>query len=148
MRWHDRTILFLATGGGAGHLPVAPGTFGSILGLFFCFVLSVLPPAWIGICLVLCILIAVWTSEYAERLLGKKDHSAIVIDEIIGMMVTLVNVPFRLETVVAGFVLFRLLDIIKPPPIRTIQNMPGGAGVVFDDVAAGIIGNIVIRFIF
>ena len=71
-----------------------------------------------------------------------------MLDEIVGMMVTLMGIPFTHETALLGFVLFRLLDILKPPPVRTLQDtLPGGAGVVMDDVGAGIIGNIVLRII-
>ena len=97
---------------------------------------------------VVLILVAVWASEHAEKLIEKKDPGVVVVDEVAGMVVTMVGIPFGVVTAISGFVLFRLLDIIKPPPVRFFQdNLPGGAGIVMDDVAAGIIANILLRLV-
>jgi phosphatidylglycerophosphatase A len=149
MNFIEKTVLFLGTGGYIGYIPVMPGTFGSGLGLFCCFLLSLVPLTVSAVATVAFILIAVWVSQESEKLLNQKDPGCIVIDEIAGMMVMFLGIPFNMMTMVVGFLLFRLLDIVKPPPIRTIQNkLEGGAGVVMDDVAAGVAGNIVLQLIF
>ncbi len=132
--------LTLASGFGLGYAPVAPGTFGSLLGLplwWACAHLSV--PAFAGVALAVTLL-AVAIASAADRMGGRHDAQYIVIDEVAGMLITGVGVPFLWPQVVAGFVLFRLLDALKPPPIRFLdQRVPGGLGVVLDDVAAGAI---------
>jgi len=91
---------------------------------------------------------AVIVADAAEKLLNEKDPGSIVIDEIAGMMVTLAGLPFNGVTVVSGFIIFRILDITKPFPIRAIERrLNGGTGVVLDDLAAGVMGNILLRLI-
>ena len=93
-------------------------------------------------------MLAIWVAQEAERQIKEKDPGCIVIDEIAGMMVTLLGLPFDPLTVVAGFLIFRILDIFKPFPARLLEKtIPGGAGVVLDDIAAGIWGNLVLRVI-
>ena len=139
-------VFFLSTFGYVGKIPFAPGTFGSIAGLIVCFFLSWISVSLSALLTIGLILSAVWLSEHAEKILDKKDPGCIVIDEVAGMVVTMIGIPFNALTATAGFVLFRALDIGKPPPVRTIQDgLPGGAGVVLDDVAAGIIGNLLLR---
>ena len=148
MNFADKTAMFLATGFYTGRVPVAPGTFGSLIGLPLCFVLAgiQLPPAIIG--LVLFIGLAVWVSDNAARTLKRKDPGCIVIDEIAGMMVTLIGVPVHLTSVIIGFILFRILDIAKPFPIRMIdKRLSGGLGIVADDVVAGLFANIGTRIL-
>ncbi len=148
MIFKEKTVLFFSTCGYVGKIPFAPGTFGSVLGLFICFFLSRISISLSALLTVVLILAAVWFSEYAERHIGKKDPGCIVIDEVAGMVVTMIGLPFNALTAITGFALFRLLDITKPPPIRTIQDgLSGGAGVVMDDVAAGIIGNLLLRWL-
>lgn len=148
MNFKGKMILFIATGGYVGKIPFAPGTFGSVAGVLVCFFLSRISVSLAAVFTIALILSAVWVSEHAERILGKKDPGCVVIDEVAGMAVTLIGLPFNALMVCAGFVLFRLLDILKPPPVRTFQeNLAGGTGIVMDDVAAGVIGNILLRFI-
>jgi phosphatidylglycerophosphatase A len=95
------------------------------------------------IALILC---AVWVAGEVEHQLKTKDPGCIVIDEVAGMMVTLLGLPVTMTTAVAGFFLFRLFDIIKPPPARQLdRHLGGGWGIVMDDIAAGIMANIVLR---
>lgn len=146
MNFKGKMVLFMATGGYIGRIPFAPGTFGSALGLFICYLISFASISVGAIAAIALILIAVWVSENAERLLDKKDPGCVVIDEVAGMLVTLIGIPLSGVTAVGGFVLFRLFDIIKPPPVRFFQdNCSGGAGVVLDDVAAGIAANLFLR---
>lgn len=144
--WREATVMFLATGCYVGKIPFAPGTFGSLLALIPCFLLSDLPIALtIGIILVF-IGLAVWVAKAAEEILSAQDPGCIVIDEMAGMMVTLAGLPFDGLTAASGFILFRILDIIKPFPIRNAERrFSGGIGVVLDDVIAGIIGNVLLR---
>ncbi|MCK9230448.1 MAG: phosphatidylglycerophosphatase A [Syntrophales bacterium] len=145
-------IKIAATGLGVGMSPVAPGTLGTIVGIPLYLVFSVLPPPLCFLCVLVFIFFAVHVSAEAERLFRERDSSKIVIDEIAGYLVVMMFVPPSVFTVVAGFLLFRFFDILKPFPIRIIEKrLPGGFGVVGDDVAAGIYGavilNILIRLI-
>ncbi len=146
MTFRNKAVLFLATGFGIGHIPVAPGTFGSILGLPLGFGLAELElPVAIAIA-GLFVLGSIWIANDAEKLMQKSDPGCIVIDEIAGMAVTLVGLPVDLIIGLMGFIIFRILDILKPFPIRYLdQRLAGGWGVVMDDVAAGIIANVILR---
>lgn len=146
MNFRDNAVVFLATGFSIGNIPFAPGTFGSILGLPLAFILTGLALPVAITAAGFFILGAVWISNAAEKRLKQSDPGCIVIDEIAGMAVTLIGLPFNLTTVLLGFILFRILDIVKPFPIRTLEKgLAGGFGVVMDDVAAGVIANILLR---
>ena len=146
--WRQAAVMFLATGCYVGRIPVAPGTFGSLLALIPCFFLSCLPLAVTLAIILFFIGLAAWVATGAEQILKAQDPGCIVIDEVAGMMVTLAGLPFDVLTVVSGFIVFRILDIIKPFPIRTAErHFSGGAGVVLDDVIAGIVGNVLLRAI-
>ena len=148
MKFGQQTVLFLSTGFYSGYIPVAPGTFGSLTALPFCYLVSMCSQAGGAVIIVAVILLAVWLADSSEKLINKKDPGCIVIDEIAGMLVTLAGLPFNIITVVLGFVLFRLLDIFKPFPIRLLEKkVPGGAGIVVDDLLAGIIANVTLRII-
>lgn len=148
MKFRQIAVLFLATGCYIGKIPIAPGTFGSLFALLPCFLLSRLP--WLAEMVIIVVFAgcAVIVADAAEKLLNEKDPGSIVIDEIAGMMVTLAGLPFNGVTVVSGFIIFRILDITKPFPIRAIERrLNGGTGVVMDDLAAGVMGNILLRLI-
>jgi phosphatidylglycerophosphatase A len=143
-----QAVLLLATGGYVGYVPVASGTFGSLVGIPLVFVFSMMPSSLAAVAVLIVFLIAVWAAHEVERLLNAKDPGCIVIDEIAGMCVTMLAVPFTLTSCAAGFVLFRFFDVIKPPPARQMERkLKGGWGVVMDDVVAGIMANIVLRII-
>ena len=146
MNFADKTAVFLATGFYVGRIPLAPGTFGSLLGLPLCFLLTGIQlPAVLAAVLLITVL-AIWIAGAAERILGHRDPGCIVIDEIAGMVVTLIGLPFNPTTAAVGFVLFRILDILKPFPIRILdKRLPGGLGIVADDVVAGVFANILLR---
>jgi phosphatidylglycerophosphatase A len=122
-------------------MPIAPGTFGTLAAIPLWWWLAPLP-LWVGAATtLLLIVLSVWISARAERIHGGHDSGKIVIDEVVGMLVTVIGVPFDWSLVVTAFFLFRALDIIKPQPIRWVdKNVPGGLGVVLDDVAAGVVG--------
>ncbi len=146
MKFRERAVLFLATGFFVGTVPFAPGTFGAIIGLPVCFLISKVSFLFAGVFTLVFVLFAVWVSAAASKILKKEDPAEIVIDEIAGLMVTLVGIPFTAGTAVAGFVIFRAFDILKPFPIRTLEEkVPGGADIVIDDVMAGIYANIILR---
>jgi len=148
MKLRREVSVLLATGFYIGNIPYAPGTFGSLIGLPLCFVLAGLELLPTIVCAAAFILLAVWIANNAEKALNKKDPGCIVIDEIAGMGGSLVGVPFTLTTAVFGFICFRILDILKPFPIRFLERqIPGGAGVVADDVVAGIFANLLLRII-
>lgn len=146
MNFRHRLVMILATGGYVGQIPVASGTFGALLGIPICFALS--KTSWMVavLCALGVTLFAMWVADEAEKILGRTDPGVIVIDEIAGMVVSLVALPFTGAIVVAGFLMFRMLDILKPPPIRQAERyFRGGIGVVMDDVMAGAASNILIR---
>ena len=146
MHLRDRGALFFATGGFIGKIPFAPGTFGSLWGIPICYGLSRIELSGALFCTILFAFVAIWFAGISEKILKVKDASAIVIDEVAGFMVALLGLPFNTFTVVAGFLIFRIFDIVKPFPIRQLErNLPGGAGIVLDDVAAGIYTNFLLR---
>jgi phosphatidylglycerophosphatase A len=141
-------ILLLATGFGSGYSPIAPGTFGTLVAILIYYFLSNIPSPLYEITLVGFFFLSVWVSENGERFLGKKDDQRIVIDEIIGFLITMLWVPRTIRFVIIGFFLFRFFDILKPFPIRRLEKgFKGGFGVVLDDVVAGVYANIVLRLI-
>jgi len=132
-------LRLLATGGGVGHLPVAPGTAGSLLGAALCLPALRLPwPAYLGATILL-VTLAVWAGGRVQGELGRPDPQEIVIDEIAGMWVAAIALPPTLYDLGAAFLLFRLMDIVKPAPIPRWERLPGGFGLVADDVAAGLL---------
>ena len=146
MKLQDTAAIFLATGAYVGKIPFAPGTFGSLWGIPAAYLLSKMS-VWTALLATgSFILVSIIVAHRAVQLLGQEDPGCVVIDEVAGMMVTLVAIPFHPVTAAAGFVVFRLLDILKPFPIRTLERrIPGGTGVVLDDVAAGLMANLLLR---
>ena len=148
MQIRDRLVLFLATGFFSGYLPVAPGTFGTLIGLPICYLFSGFQTGLFVFCAVLFIIFSVALASAAEKILNEKDPAQIVIDEIAGILVTFAVLPFNLQTAVLGFIIFRVFDILKPVPIGWLDTrVSGGSGIVVDDVVAGIYANLVLRFI-
>jgi len=116
--------------------------------LIYYFLSGISPPLY-EITLIGFFFLSVWVSENGERFLGKKDDQRIVIDEIMGFLITMLWVPKTLRFVIIGFCLFRFFDILKPFPIRRLEKgFKGGFGVVLDDVVAGVYANIVLRLIY
>ncbi len=132
-------VHFLAFGFGLGAAPVAPGTFGTLAALPFFWLMSPLAlPAYLAVLLVLG-LVGIWLCHVTSRDLGVHDHSGIVWDEIVGYLITLAAAPPGWEWLLAGFVLFRFFDILKPWPISWLdKQVHGGLGIMLDDVLAGI----------
>ncbi|MCY2968551.1 MAG: phosphatidylglycerophosphatase A [Planctomycetota bacterium] len=135
----DRLVVFVATGFGAGWLPVAPGTWGSAVGIAAAWGLNFLPWEFRIIAAVSGFLVGIPLCSRAARLLGTADDpGAIVFDEIVGVIWTLLFVPFGVSTAILGFLLFRLFDTTKPWPIRRFEKLHGGLGVMADDLAAAL----------
>ncbi|MBL0732520.1 MAG: phosphatidylglycerophosphatase A [Desulfosarcina sp.] len=146
MNFKERIILFAASGCCAGYIPFAPGTMGSIVALPLPFFLSGINLYYTVPLILIFIIFSVVIADYAEKIINKKDPGVIVIDEIAGIIITFAGIPLNILTITAGFFIFRFFDILKPFPIRLIEKkIPGGAGIVLDDVAAGILSNIVLR---
>lgn len=133
-------IILLSSGLGLGFIPKVPGTFGTALGLF----LAVLAPDNIYLVLGL-IVLGIWASQEAEKVFAEHDSPKIVIDEVAGYLIAAYN--RHGYYLIVAFILFRILDILKPPPIRQLQKLPGGLGVMADDLAAGLATNLVIGVI-
>ena len=146
MNFKEKIVLFVASGCCAGYIPFAPGTMGSIAALPLPFFLSGLNLYYTLLLILIFIVFSIVIADYAEKIIKQKDPGLIVIDEIAGIIVTFAFIPLNILTIIAGFLIFRFFDIFKPFPIRWIEKkIPGGAGIVLDDVAAGIFSNIVLR---
>lgn len=164
----DHLSLALTTFG-VGYLPLAPGTWGSVVGVaIYCAVgqfATVLRPtddldgfglsapalfALIAVSLAIFCLIGVWASGRAMELLGNSDPSEAVVDEVLGQLITFLFVPFGIgwPLILAGFLLFRLFDIWKPYPIDGLQVLPGGIGICADDMVAGVYAGICLSVIY
>jgi phosphatidylglycerophosphatase A len=155
--WKERPVsTFLATGAGIGMIPFAPGTWGSVEGLGITWLLSKpfqgsrFEVGFIAVlvCGLAIAVVGTWTAGRSEGVSATKDPGSIVIDEVCGQMIasapaTLMRFHSSVWLWLVSFVLFRLFDIWKPGPIRKLQNLPGGWGIMADDVAAGILAGVI-----
>jgi len=135
----------IATGFGVGYIPVIPGTAGSLVALLIFIFLPLDHNIWLLICLIL-FCIGIWVSNTVETEKGK-DPGIVVIDEYVGQWISLLFLPRTLWIFIAAFVLFRVLDIIKPFPAAKFEKIRGGTGIMMDDLIAGIYTNILIHLI-
>lgn len=145
MSLKQRLAFVFATGFGSGYSPFAPGTAGSAVGLLFVWAMS-----WLGVpgqitAVVVVSVLAMAAADIVASSLGLKDPGLIVADEIAGMMVTMVAIPLTLTSVTLGFVLFRIMDVVKPPPARQFEKFKGGIGIVADDLMAGVYAHLALR---
>jgi phosphatidylglycerophosphatase A len=145
----SRILIMIASGFGIGLIPGAPGTYASlvtVLGFSLVYLLSyrIVPELHVStVCLIS--LAGVLASSAVARQRGDEDPSVVVIDEIAGQLLTFVFVPVSVAALLLGFVLFRLFDIWKPFPIRRLESLPGGVGIMADDLLAGIYANLVLH---
>ena len=141
-------VLFLATGCYSGYFPRAPGTAGTVVAVplfFLCAAFSM--PVYL-IITVACVLGAIPLAAQAERMLGRSDPPQVVIDEIAGYLVAMATFGPDWRYAIAGFFVFRVMDIIKPYPAGLINSrMHGGAGIVLDDIVAGLYANMVLQLV-
>ncbi len=133
----DRFLLAVASLGGVGRLPLAPGTWGSLATLPLWWGLSRLGPWAYGLAWLLLLAAGLWASHRVVKLLGERDPQVIVIDEAAGQLLALAGVTPTWWGALWGLVLFRAMDILKPWPVRRLEQLPGGFGVMADDLAAG-----------
>lgn len=137
-------VRAIATGLFTGYAPIAPGTAGSLLALAFFLIPGFDQPVVLGSSALLIFALGVFTSGQLSRE-GDRDPSVVVIDEVAGMWIAMLFLPATLPVVGASFLLFRIFDIIKPFPARNLERLPGGWGIMMDDVAAAIYANIAIQ---
>ena len=131
-------VHFLAFGLGSGAAPVAPGTFGTLAAVPLYLLLAQLPLALYLLAVVLAFGVGIWLCERTSRDLGVHDHGGIVWDEFVGFWLTMVAAPEGWQWLLAGFLLFRLFDILKPFPINYLdRHIHGGLGIMLDDAVAG-----------
>jgi phosphatidylglycerophosphatase A len=146
--WATLVATFL----GVGRLRPGPGTWGSLAtGLLWWLLASQLPTAMripvIVLLIVVVVAVGIPAATLEARGCGKKDPSHIVIDEVAGQLVTLIACPIVWQALLAGFILFRVFDIMKPPPVRSLERLPEGTGIVVDDLGAGVYALIVLQLL-
>jgi phosphatidylglycerophosphatase A len=138
--------LLVATCGYLGYAPVAPGTFGSAAGLALYFILQHAGSTVLEMtAIALLIALGIWSGTVAEHHFGGVDPAPVVIDEVAGMLITLALLPVTILGAFVGFLVFRILDVIKPWPSARFEALPGGLGVMADDGMAALYGNLVMR---
>ncbi len=138
--------LTLASGLGVGYVPFAPGTFGSLLGLGLWLLLPASLLAQV-IAVIVVFALGAWSGGVMERHLQRTDPGPVVIDEVLGMWMTLLGIPASWSSALLGFVLFRLFDVIKPFPANRLEGLHGGVGVMADDAMAGVYANVALRLV-
>ncbi len=144
MRWKE----FLFTAFYAGYFPIAPGTAGTLVAMaIYLLEYAVFGQySWVvNLCLTVIMLVpAIWLGDAGEEFYGRKDPQQVVLDEVMGYWISVLFWPFSWKIAVAAFFLFRILDMIKPPPIRSFEEKKGGFGIMIDDYLAGVYTNIII----
>jgi phosphatidylglycerophosphatase A len=141
-----RLGLFIATCGYLGYVPIAPGTFGSAAGLAVFYAVRSTGSVSVELAaIVVLFAIGVWSGTVAEHHFGGTDPGPIVLDEVVGMLITLAFLPVNLTGAIAGFLIFRVLDVLKPWPAAGFEKLPGGLGVMADDGMAALYGNLLMR---
>jgi len=142
---YRKLVLFLSSNGGLGYAPVASGTFGTLAGIPAFYYLSHFSWPLQLLTLTAILFLSFWVSDVAGKFYGEADDGRIVIDELIGYLITTAFLPFTWPVAILGFLWFRLFDIIKPPPANWFdREMKNGVGVTLDDVMAGICAAIVL----
>ncbi len=142
-----KIVLVLSTWFGAGLMPVAPGSFGTLASFPLILLLDNLGTIYRGLSLVIAIAVAIWASGRHQELLGQNDPQEIVIDEVAGFLLTMLFLPRSWLAICLGFTFFRIFDILKPYPIKQVEKIRGGFGVVFDDLVAGLYAYAGVRII-
>jgi phosphatidylglycerophosphatase A len=143
-----RLAVFVATVAYCGYFPIAPGTVGSAAGLVVYALVWWSGSPIVEVGLIAGLLAAgIWASTAAERHFGGIDPGPVVIDEVVGMLITLAFIPVGLSGAIVGFFLFRVFDIVKPYPAGRFEQLHGGLGIMADDAMAGVYGNLSLRLI-
>ncbi|RME09005.1 MAG: phosphatidylglycerophosphatase A [Aquificota bacterium] len=137
----------IATGFYIGRFRYAPGTVGTLLGIPLVYLLVY--KWWLTLIFgVLLYWVAVWSASYMVELTREKDPEEVVIDEVVGYFLSFLLVEPTLKAIMVGFITFRILDIVKPYPIKFFERLPGGHGVVADDAVAGLMNAVILYFLF
>ncbi len=138
--------IAIATAGYCGYVPVAPGTAGSVAGLLVFVLVRMAGGGWIeAAAIVVSFAAGTWAAGVAEHHFGRPDPGPVVVDEVMGMLVTLAFLPVSVTGALAGFLVFRVADIVKPWPARRFEQLPGGLGVMADDAMAAVYAHLVVR---
>ncbi len=141
-----RLGLFIATCGYLGYVPIAPGTFGSAAGLAVFYAVRSTGSVSVELAAIIILFaIGVWSGTEAEHHFGGIDPGPVVLDEVVGMLITLALIPVNLSGAIMGFLIFRVLDVVKPWPSAGFEKLPGGLGVMADDGMAAVYGNLLMR---
>jgi phosphatidylglycerophosphatase A len=141
-----RLGLSVATCGYLGYAPIAPGTVGSAAGLVVYFLIQSTGSVVVELgAIVALFVVGVWAGTIAEHHFGGTDPGPVVIDEVVGMLITLALIPVTPAGAIVGFFIFRVFDVIKPWPAGRFESLPGGLGVMADDGMAAVYGNLVLR---
>jgi phosphatidylglycerophosphatase A len=141
-----RLALFISTFGYVGYAPLAPGTCGSAAGLAVFYIVRSAESTSVELAAIaLLFAVGIWSGTEAEHHFGGVDPGPIVLDEVVGMLITLCFLPVNAWGAVVGFLVFRVLDVTKPFPSARLEKLPGGLGVMADDGMAAIYGNLVMR---
>ncbi len=133
---------------GLGYIPWAPGTWGSGVGLLLAWLTRDLPFGAKGIVLAVLILAGGFSAHRLSLHLGERDPACVIIDEVAGAYLTFLGHPFTWPRILTGFFLFRALDILKPPPLRWLENIPWGIGIMADDLLAGALASLLLGLFF
>lgn len=144
-----RLAIFICTVGYIGYFPVAPGTIGSAAGLvlYAALRLAGVPLLFDGVLIVTLFVVGIWSGTHAERYFGGTDPGPGVIDEVVGMLITLFMLPVSWPAALAGFLLFRVLDVIKPFPAGRFERLHGGLGMMADDAMSAVYANLLLRLL-
>ena len=144
----QRAVVGFATVGPVGFVPIAPGTAGSAAGLALFWAVRSTRSIWLEVAVLLVVtVVGVAAASAAEARYQRQDPGLVVIDEVAGMLVTLLAVPVGFTGAVVGFFAFRLFDIVKPFPARQAERLPGGWGVMIDDLVAGVYAQGLLRLV-
>jgi phosphatidylglycerophosphatase A len=142
----NRLALLISTFGYVGFFPIAPGTAGSVAALaLYAMVRWVGEPSFESVIIAMVFAAGVWASTRTEVVLGTSDPGPVVIDEVLGMLLTLAWLPLSLTGVIVGLVMFRILDVVKPFPAGRLEHAPRGWGIMLDDAMAGVYGQLALR---
>ena len=142
----QRLGLFIATCGYLGYVPIAPGTFGSAAGLAVFYAVRSTGSTIVELAAIIVLFaIGIWSGTVAEHHFGGIDPGPVVLDEVVGMLITLAFIPVNFTGAIVGFFLFRILDVFKPWPSAQFERLPGGLGVMADDGMAALYGNLLMR---
>lgn len=143
----EKIKILIATGFGLGYSPLISGTVGSLGGVLLFYFFRQLPWPLYLVTIMAFLFLGIWAADQAEVIFKKKDPGYIVIDEIVGFLAAVFLIPWQWPWILAAFLLFRAFDIIKPYPLRRAEILPGGIGIMLDDLGAGLYTNLILHLI-